>query len=298
MVLVIINHRVFGKLTKFATAYRTAHHVLNPLPVESDPRQVYHTLCPFPALSPVPHDGDQYSMQHQMENEAVYRQLLVQGVLAVLLPTEDLENNCLTTLVGQIFSQMILGGGVGEKASEPWVLWDGIGKITEVIQGKLPKSMVPVQLDRSNSGPISPVPLDITGQKMKSWRIGRSIQKTFWLVLQCAFLTFTAARFLIVSLVTSSSLPSRMVLTAKINGSADMRNGLEGPGLTGSKSMRTDRMSCLKQPILKMKIWTCAASLLDINVRMPWLSATISMLQWGAIVGPGGLGNTDGMIDK
>jgi hypothetical protein len=31
---------------------------------------------------------------------------------------------------------------------------------------------------------------------------------------------------------------------------------------------------------------------------MPWLSATISLLQWGAITGPGEVGNTDGMVDK
>ena len=67
----------------------------------------------------------------QKENEAAYRQLLVHGVLAVLLPTEDLENSCLTALVGQIFSEMIIGNGIGGKASEPWLLWEGITKTAE-----------------------------------------------------------------------------------------------------------------------------------------------------------------------
>jgi len=53
-----------------------------------------------------------------------------------------------------------------------------------------------------------------------------------------------------------------------------------------------------KQPILKMKIWSCIGSLLDVEVRMPWLSASLSMLQWAALTGPGLLGNADGMIDK
>jgi len=47
-----------------------------------------------------------------------------------------------------------------------------------------------------------------------------------------------------------------------------------------------------------MKIWSCASSLLDLDVRMPWLCATISMLQWGALTGPGELGNIDGRVDK
>ena len=67
--------------------------------------------------------------------------------------------------------------------------------------------------------------------------------------------------------------------------------------LTNSETLPQAR-KVSKQPILMMKIWSCAALLLDFDVRMPWLSATISLLQWGAITGPGELGNTDGMVDK
>lgn len=233
-----------------------------------------------------------------MENEAVYRQLLIQGVVAVLLPTEDLENDCLTTLVGQIFSQMILGGGIGEKASQPWLLWDGITKLTELIQDKLPKSQAHVRLDRSNSSSMTSVKLTITGRSAKSWKIGRSIQKTFWLVLQYAFLVLIAARFLIAGLLASSALPPRMASAEKITSSTESRNSVETRNPTHPQTMPMDRSSFFKQPILQMKIWTCAASLIDIHARMPWLSATLSMLQWGAIAGPGEVGSTDGIIDK
>jgi hypothetical protein len=47
-----------------------------------------------------------------------------------------------------------------------------------------------------------------------------------------------------------------------------------------------------------MKIWTCASSLLDLDARMPWLRATLSLLQWFALQGPGELGATDRIIDK
>jgi hypothetical protein len=53
-----------------------------------------------------------------------------------------------------------------------------------------------------------------------------------------------------------------------------------------------------KRPIIKMKLWSCVSSLFDLDFRMPWLYGTISMLQWGALAGPGKLGNTDGMLDK
>jgi hypothetical protein len=204
----------------------------------------------------------------------------------------------LTALVGQIFSEMILGAGIGGKASEPWLLWEGITKIAESIQAQLPKSRAQVRLDRSNSELVDTVPSAISGKSGKSWTLGRSIQKIFWLVLQYVFVAFTAVRFMIISIATSSSLPSRIAPTIKITGSAHSKVHMEQPGLTMTETTSKGRTPPLKQPILKMKIWSCVSTLLDLEARMPWLYATISMLQWGAITGPGELGSTDGMIDK
>jgi hypothetical protein len=278
------------------TAYRIAHQALYPQPSESDSRQIYHSICPFPALSPVPGDGNEHAIQQQADNEAAYRQLLVQGVLAVLLPTEDLENDCLTTLVGQILSEMIIGGALGGKASEPWLLWEAFTKTAELIQTKLPKSKAQDRIDRSNSG-LLPV-LSKHKWRSKSWNMRRSVQKTFWLVLQYAFLTITTIRYFIITIATSSSLPSRISPTMKITGSGEFLDGTEAPKHMDTKMISHYRIPPLKQPILNMKIWSCVSTLLDVDARMPWLSATLSMLQWGAIKGPGGVGNTDGTIDK
>jgi len=238
-------------------------------------------------------------VQQQVDNEAAYRQLLVQGVLAILLPTEDMENDCLTSLVGQIFSEMILSGGIGGKASEPWLLWEGITKIAEFIQAQLPNSKAQVRLDRSNSDLVNSVPVTVSEKIGKSWRAGHSIQKYFWLVLQYVFVAFTAARFIIISIATSSSLPSRIPpTTMKMTGSDHLNDFIESPNLTKSKTPSTSRTPLSKQPILKMKIWSCVSTLLDLEARMPWLYAAISMLQWGAITGPGVVGSTDGMIDN
>lgn len=223
--------------------------------------------------------------------------MLVQGVLAVLLPTEDLENDCLTSLVGQIFSEMILGGGIGGKACEPWLLWEGITKIVEVIQAQLPKQKAQVRVERSNSNLRTSAPINLTGRSAQWWKLRRSLQKTFWLVLQYGFLAFTAVRFFIITLATASSLPSRIGGTIKVTGSSYLRNHMEELPSSITETGSSRRIP-LKQPIMKMKIWACASSLLDFNVRMPWLSATISLLQWVAITGPGEIGNTDGMVDK
>jgi len=234
----------------------------------------------------------------QIENEAAYRQLLVQGILAILLPTEDLESDCLTSLVGQIFSEMIIGNGIGGKAAEPWMLWEIITKIVEVVQTKLPNNKARVRLERSNSDVSNQVLRDISGRSTKSWGFVLSAQKVFWLVLQYAFFTFTTMRFIIITIATSSSLPSRIPPAMKITGSAYLENDQESPKYINNKTTVNDQSSPLKQPILRMKIWSCASILLDLDARMPWLSATLSMLQWGAVTGPGEIGSTDGMIDK
>ena len=261
------------------------------------PRQVYHSLWPFHALSPVPEDGG-LSTQQQAENEAAYRQLLVQGVLAVLLPTEDLENDCLTALVGQIFSEMILGGGIGGKASEPWMIWEGITKIAEVLQAQLPKSKAQVRVERSNSDLAKSRPSNMTGRDTKGWQIKRSVQKSFWLILQYCFLAFSAVRFIIITFATSSTLPCRAPLAKKVTGSRSSKDHTEPPDPTNTDDIWDGRTDQTKQPILQMKIWSCAADLLDVDARMPWLGATFSLLQHVALTGPGKLGKTDGMIDK
>ncbi|PQE16063.1 hypothetical protein CJF32_00004976 [Rutstroemia sp. NJR-2017a WRK4] len=277
--------------------YRTAHYPLHPPPVTVNPRQVYHSLWPCAPLSPVPVEGDDDAKKAQSNNEAAYRQLTVYGILAVLLPTEDLDNGCLTSLVGQIFSEMILGGGIGGKACEPWLLWEGIMKIAEVIQNRPSKSESQVHNDMSD--PDAPIPhsLDVAeaGTKFSTW--GCTIQKTFTLGLQYLFLAFAAIRTMIIAIATSSSLPSRISHMGKITGSTSPRED-NSEAQMNSEAASGSRPLPFKQPILTMKLWSCVSTLLDMETRMPWLSATISLLQWGAITGPGKVGDTDGMIDK
>jgi PXA domain len=214
----------------------------------------------------------------------------------VLLPTEDLENDCLTSLVSQILSETILGNGVGGKACEPWLVWEGITNIARAVQAQLPKSRAQVRVDKSLENTSLVTPHAAAAMKVNSSR--RFLQKTFWLVLQYAFLAFTTVRFVIVTIASSSSMPSRLLLpSSKLQGTSPVTEFLQPPAWTSTISPRSQR-SPLKQPILSMKIWGCAADLLDLDVRMPWLGATISMLQWFALRGPGGMGAIDGIIDK
>lgn len=77
--------------------------------------EIFHNLQPHPALKSSP------------ESERVYLKLLSSGILAALLPTEDLQSNCERTLIREILSGLVFWNIV-DKLSEPWMLYDIIAQ--------------------------------------------------------------------------------------------------------------------------------------------------------------------------
>lgn len=243
-------------------------------------------MCPLPALSPVPRSGSPESIAEQAANEAAYRQLLVHAVLAVLLPTEDLQNNCLVALVGQILSELIIGNILANKLSEPWFIWECLSIASNVITRRrsvenepLPrrKSKVPVQARRSSSMP--------------------SIQALFWTFIQWALLAISFARMTITILVTSHSLPPRLTrsTTAYEKVAAHHTTQLDLEEHAGSSDVEPERF---KTPVLSFRCWSAISNLIEMDGRMPWLSGSVSMLQWIMTRSPGRLGGVDGSIDR
>ncbi|KAF1938571.1 hypothetical protein EJ02DRAFT_457758 [Clathrospora elynae] len=293
------------------TSFRIAkHQATSPNSLASDPRLVYHTLHPHPALSPVPTDLVPATVVEQRESESAWRQLLVQGVLAVLLPTEDLENGCLRALVGEIFAEMILGNGISGKACEGWLLWEGITSIAEVLQSDATKEEVSQPEDASSGQPLTRLerygllnPLEgaetagsqephVTGQH-RHRRSPVHIPGSFWAVLQYAFLAFTAVRAVILNLATLSSLPSRSAPSEQSPGDA-----LSQSQMPQADAPESRRSLGIKRPVVSMTLWSCAAQFAELDVRMPWLLGFISVLHRGALVGPGKVGETDGVLDR
>jgi hypothetical protein len=222
------------------------------------------------------------AIAEQKENERVYRQLLAEGVLAILLPTEDLQNPCLTSLVGQIFSELIFGNIIASKASQPWLLFEGLSILVKIIKEE-PRTKAP---GRGDSTPT-------TGNQGK--RDGAtSVQNLLIPMLHKAFLVFAAIRFLITSLVISWSLPSRL------GRGFEARRQLTSHATknTSFPVVLPDDAGTVKMPVVAFKVWTCAANLIEMEQRMPWLGASLSMLQLGLLHGPGGIANVDGIMDR
>ncbi|KAF2009185.1 hypothetical protein BU24DRAFT_428716 [Aaosphaeria arxii CBS 175.79] len=308
----LVLDEIPGLLEDHLTAFRLArsqashHGILIP-----DPRTVYHTLNPHPALSPVPTDAVPASSVEQRENESAWRQLLVQGVLAVLLPTEDLANGCLRSLVAEIFAEMIIGNGISGKACEGWLLWEGITRIAEVLQHSTTADdlqsddLTPDQsLSRLERFGLLSTPAEGEGHGVSTALSTSDRQATnprltvsglFWAVVQYAFLAYTVMRAMIVGIATSSSLPGRSTTGASVQSPDEGDRQPQQPSATQPK-----RLGPLpsQRPIVRMRLWACASKLIELDLRMPWLSGLISAMHWGALFGPGRVGDTDGVLDR
>jgi hypothetical protein len=278
----------------FKTADESLHH---PPTFGSAPREVYHVLNPHPALSPVPNPSKPETVIEQNDNESIYRQLLVQGALAVLLPTEDLENVCLRTLVGDVIADLILGNGVSGKACEGWLIWEGITKLVEAIKAQIdPKaSGEEIEVDTRSRlekfGLLSSKEEDENDHSPKGHQ--SQISALFWRMLQYAYLVFVTLRFVVLGLVRASALPSRSHSVPKPTPTSPMARIAAAPA-----SSLPWRAAPTKRPVLEFGCFALASQLLDLSGRMPWLAGAISLGRHWLIHGPAGVGETDGILDK
>ncbi|PVH96244.1 hypothetical protein DM02DRAFT_644898 [Periconia macrospinosa] len=287
----------------------------DPHSLVSDPRTVYHTLRPHPALSPPPDESIPSSVVEQRENESAWRQLLVQGVLVVLLPTEDLENACLRSLVAEVFAEMILGNGISGKACEGWLLWEGITRIAEVLQTdherekgsglddahnekpltRLQRYGLLAPATEQQSGDRSSLPPLANVKDHKTTPAAISVSGLFWSIILYVFMAGTAMRVIITAIATSSALPRRSV--AGMDGPSSVEDEDEYHP-TDAQFHERKRQADAKRPIVNMKVWSFASELIELDIRMPWVSGLLSMVHFGALAGPGRVGDTNGVLDR
>jgi splicing suppressor protein 51 len=253
--------------------------------VEVDPREAYHALCPLPHLAPVPRLDKPDTISDQAGNEALYRQLLVQGILAILLPTEDLENPCLTSLVEQIFSELIIGNIIANKASQPWMLYEGICITARVLRQKKDDGPSAAGTHKETSESK----LEVKGRR--AWSVRSSVRSVFLGVIQLGMIVVASLRFISTALVMASSLPARTTPMNEKEVSLDQDK-------QSSVSSSHESADYIKAPILSCRVWTCLGNLLELSLRMPWLDGFLSLLQYGAVNGPGRIAGHDGPVDR
>ena len=230
------------------------------------------------------------TIDEQSRNEAAYRQLLVQGILAVLLPAEDLGNPCLRTLLADVIGEMILGNGIGGKASEGWLIWEGITKIVLNVKARVISKTGGEETEIDRRSRLEKFGLLSEKDEESKQQVDRSrspvVSRIFWRFLQYGYLLFTALRFIILGFMTASSYPSR----------SPSMSTTANQDVIPAKEKAKARLS--KQPILTFKVFSLISRILDLSDRMPWLCGSFSLLQHHLVNSLFDVGATDGLLDK
>lgn len=254
-------------------------------------RDVYHVLRPHPALSPVVHDDDPAEILEQQQHEREYCQLLAQGILAVILPIEDLRNPCLRSLVSDIVADSILGSILLHRLCESAFVFDSIKKACETVQSRLETRVwaldsveVPEQrLERF--GLLTPAlhanhnkatPIDLT-----DW---------FWMIVQYTLLAVNALWSLAHMLLASSTTPER-------RGSGFVSTtGLRHP--SAQPNDETRHQTPPMRAMIDYGAWPAIGTLFSLPTRMPWLTGLLSLTHRLLLNGRGRIGSTNGRLDR
>jgi len=271
-------------------AYRIAARDPDLVSVKTSTREIYHNLNPHPALYPVTDSSTVSQCVEQQENEKLYRHLLAQGVLAVLLPTEDLENVCLRTLLEDILSDLILGKEVCGKICEGWFIWTTISKVITLVRRQDSESTLSVEqrLDAvakknrlENFGLLSD-----DGTNNESLKYNQSTMSLWaWKILYSIYLVYVTMRFIIGGLLhTAFSNPEASITDMS---PADYH-----------ATLKTTNQPISSRPVLSYRAFGLIAQLVGISQRMPWLSGSLSLIQSLILTGPGKLGEAGSVLDR
>ncbi|KAJ5085818.1 hypothetical protein N7532_010589 [Penicillium argentinense] len=280
-------------------SYRLAKQQSHLSGLPTSHRTIYHELNPHPGLSPIPDPADPDTIGAQSENEAIYRRLLANGTLAVLLPTEDLENSSLRTLVSDVMADLILGKEVAGRICEGRFFWEITTKLATMATAKNHQTTGPQGSDSPANTPTSQLEkFGLLHQQDDSPAPQHSatpsqITVWIWSVLQGIYFGYVALRFIATGLFRVASHP----------GPGDSHGaGVSFPAATpGTQKDGLESSSDgvgRKRPVLDYRVSSMASQLLGLSQRMPWLSGFFALVQHLVVAGPGQLGDTDGVLDR
>ncbi|CAG8044102.1 unnamed protein product [Penicillium olsonii] len=267
-------------------SYRLARRQSHLSGLPTSHRVLYHELNPHPGLSPVPDAADPDTITEQSENESAHRRLLANGSLAVLLPTEDLENSSLRALVVDVIADLILGNQISGRACEGWFIWETITKLA--VRGEKSQPDDTTSVPESQINRLEKFGLLSTDDEVQP----ASVPATAWIwnFLQHIYVGYVALRFIVVGLfrVASSPGPSHGV---GVSVAATAVNNQKNGGIDCKGATR-------KRPVLDYRICSMVSQILGVPRRMPWLSGFLALFQHLILAGPGRVGGTDGILDR
>ncbi|TKA68590.1 hypothetical protein B0A55_08380 [Friedmanniomyces simplex] len=211
---------------------------------------VYQTLRPHKALSPLPIDETSALSQHN--NEVDWSQLLVDSVLPLALPPDDLVNPCLNVVVAEIFSEMIVRNAIVGRVCQPWLLWEGCTKALYALKPKPPSEAVSSPLSKLEQfGLLSSAEAVRHETSRQRPPVIQTVISASWAILRYIVLTWTLMRIFLLALMQASALPTR---SRRVKRAPDSPDKLEGVVAGAVNAPR---------PVIGMRIWLMSAQIHD-----------------------------------
>jgi PXA domain len=245
-------------------------------------------LNPHPALRPDLSINDQRSL------ERAHRQLLVQGLLASLLPTEDLRNSPFRVLVTDIIADLILGRVIDDRICKGWFLHETVSKVVATITLRTQPKVTGAEMQADARGRLEKFGLlsaKVEDSHDNSPR-GRqsSLSAWFWMILQWIYLAFSSLRLITAGLMHARRLPPRSCAAASPT------SPTKTPISPGSPSPHGNDSS--SHVVLDYRLFPAISTLLNLSRRMPWLVGFFCFVQHVLTSRAGRVGPPDSLIDK
>lgn len=303
-------HDVWARANRVmpSPAYRTSQEATLSSTIHPDARQIYHSLRPHPALDPAG-DGDELSQREQQRHDSEYRRMISQGLLAVLLPNEDLQNPCLFALVSEILADLILGSIIGGRLCEAEFLYGCIRNACEVAQTRTCLTgWITSPFDEPEQNRLKRYGLlveqDAFSQSNHThwWR---STNVHWWNVLHYILMACMAIRSVITILFSTPPAPPIKTETSgtpvlwpanlpALN-SDGVRIGQEKAKQPNSLSISNPAK---KTALISVSLWPALGNLLSLRKRMPWVVGLCSLVRHLGLTGPGKVGRTNSHLDR
>jgi hypothetical protein len=261
----------------------------------SDIGKFYTLFRPHPALLPLPDPWDHVTLVSQSSNDAAYRQMLTEGIVVLLLPTEDLHNPCLRSIVTEVISDMMLGSLVSSRFCDGIFLYDTIKKMCVVSHTRKPwaidHTVKPRLADRLAQYGL------LDGDK----QVGQQqfdFLATYSMLMEYLLLVFHFFCACIDTAIWIARLPRRASIAQEAHDSLNIAS--EPSGSVYAHQMRTGNTSNddHRSPVLALRLWTTLATIVSMPERMPWLTGMTSLLQHLLLCGPGRMGRADSYMDR
>lgn len=280
--------------TDACLAYRFAVSQSTSSPYGQSLRHLYHDLVPHPALSLLPLTLDPSTAQHQHQNERDYRQLLVQGVLAILLPIDDLQNGPLRTLVGDIIADLIIGQAVAGKVCEGWFIHDAISKVAATLSDKVQPKASGSEMRDDAKNRLEKFGLLSQDSKFQHNHSSGGDQSQlavwFWRLMQYGYLIYLFVVYILKEVQFVSRKPRRQHRADASPSNSVLPDESHMPS--------TFSESPLPQPVLTYGLYGMISTLLKVADRMPWTTGMLSFWQQSLLHGFGRVGQSNSILDR